>query len=205
MNFRYVESLDSPFKVEPLTLRGSKISLEPLELAHVSELWNLAQDESIWQWIPSRLCSYEDTNKYVTEALKKREIELEMPFVIRLQSTQEIVGSTRFMNIFKADRRVEIGSTWLTPAWQRSFVNTEAKLLLLSHAFEILRCIRVELKTDVFNEKSRRAIERIGAKPEGILRNHKICADGRIRDTIYYSLTYEEWPAAKARLQERLK
>ena len=108
----------------------------------------LAQDESIWQWIPSRLCSYEDTNKYVIEALKKREIELEMLFVIRLQSTQE---------------------------------------------------------SDVFNEKSRRAIERIGAKPEGILRNHKICANGRIRDTIYYSLTFEEWPAAKARLQERLK
>ncbi len=117
----------------------------------------------------------------------------------------QAIGSTRFMNIDRANRRVEIGSTWIAPAWQRTVVNTEAKYLMLRHAFEVWNCIRVELKTDALNQKSRNAILRIGAKEEGTLRRHVIIWTGRVRDSVYFSILDSEWPEVKAKLEARLR
>ena len=128
-----------------------------------------------------------------------------MPFVTIDKKSDEIVGSTRFMNISRDNRRVEIGSTWINPKWQKTYINTEAKLLMIAHAFEVWKCIRVELKTYSLNEKSRRAILRLGAKEEGTLRNHMIMESGRIRDTVYYSIIDSEWQNAKAALEAKLR
>ena len=129
---------------------------------------------------------------------------LTVPFVTLEKNTGRIIGSTRFMNIDVANRRVEIGSTWIIPEFQRTAVNTEAKYLMLRHAFETWGCLRVELKTDGLNARSRKAILRIGAKEEGTLRKHVLCWNGRARDTVYYSIVDADWPAVKARLERRL-
>ena len=142
---------------------------------------------------------------YIRSALQWQADGTALPFATVEQSAGHAVGSTRYMNIDHANRKVEIGSTWIAPAWQRTAANTEAKYLMLRHAFEPLGCIRVELKTDVLNEKSRNAILRIGAGHEGIFRNHVICAGGRIRDSAWYSIIDSEWPRVKSMLEERLK
>lgn len=139
-------------------------------------------------------------HRYVTTALDELQRGVSLPFVIVDQASGQIIGSTRYGNIEVAHRRLEIGWTWLTPAFQRSRANTEAKLLLLTHAFEILGMHRVELKTDALNAKSRAAIGRIGATQEGIFRRHMITASGRVRDTVYFSIIDSEWPAIKAKL-----
>jgi RimJ/RimL family protein N-acetyltransferase len=136
--------------------------------------------------------------------LRDQERGTAMPFATLDAATGGVIGSTRFMNIDVPNRRVEIGSTWLSPNRQRTAANTEAKYLMLTHAFDTLGCIRVELKTDALNEKSRAAILRIGAKQEGIFRSHVICHDGRIRDSVYFSITREEWPQVRTGLEEKL-
>ena len=142
---------------------------------------------------------------YIDAALAEQARGVSLPFTIVEKSSGKPVGCTRFANIDRVHRRVEIGWTWVAKTWQRTAVNTESKYLLLRHAFETLGCIRVELKTDSLNEKSRAAILRIGAREEGIFRNHMITASGRIRHTVYFSIVDSEWPAAKSRLEQRLK
>jgi RimJ/RimL family protein N-acetyltransferase len=140
----------------------------------------------------------------VQKAFAEQQAGQSVVFVTVERASGQVVGSTRFMNIDRANRHVEIGSTWIAPAWQRTAVNTEAKLLMLGHAFEQWGCMRVELKTDSLNEKSRKAILRLGATEEGTFRKHMVTASGRIRHSVYFSLIDEEWPEVKARLSAKL-
>jgi RimJ/RimL family protein N-acetyltransferase len=197
-----------PLFPQPLpleTLMGRVVWLRPMELSDVDGLIAAATPGELWKSWLTTIPRPDETAAYVEAALRERAAGTAHPFVIVEQSSQRIVGTTRYAAIRRAHRCVEIGWTWLAEAWQRTGVNTEAKYLLLHYAFETLGCVRVELKTDVLNERSRRAIERIGAKPEGILRQHMIMPNGRIRDTIYYSIIASEWPEVKARLEEKIR
>jgi N-acetyltransferase len=190
----------------PITLEGNSVRLEPLEQKHVPLLWAAAKDavEEIFRWIPYSVRTAEDVQKMVEKSLAEQGRGESVPFATVERRSGQVIGSTRFMNIDRANRRVEIGSTWIAPAWQRTAINTEAKYLMLHHAFEQWRCIRVELKTDSLNQKSRNAILRIGAKEEGTLRQHVITWSGRLRDSVYFSILDKEWPEVKARLEARL-
>ena len=169
-------------------------------LAHAAALSRVGLEPELWRWIPSPVTTAEEMRSYVQTALDEQQRGVSLPFVIVDEASGQIIGSTRYGNIEVAHRRLEIGWTWLTTAFQRSRANTEAKLLLLTHAFETLGMHRVELKTDALNAKSRAAIARTGATQEGIFRKHMITASGRIRDTVYFSIIDSEWPAIKARL-----
>ena len=189
-----------PLNIQPLTLTGRLVQLEPLSLDHVDGLCEQGLDPELWRWIPSSVSTPEEMRAFVELALADQARGQALPFAIRERSSGRIVGSTRYGNISAADRRLEIGWTWVAASHQRTGVNTEAKTLLLTHAFETLGAYRVELKTDALNEKSRKAIARIGAVQEGIFRRHMVCASGRVRDTVYFSIIDSEWPAVKARL-----
>jgi RimJ/RimL family protein N-acetyltransferase len=191
-------------ELEPVTLEGAKVRLEPLSLGHLDALCVVGLDPDLWQWIPTPVRDAAGMRAYVEEALDQQRQGVSLPFATLLKGTDQAIGSTRYMNIDLKNRRVEIGSTWIGRPWQRSAVNTEAKYLMLRHAFDTLKCIRVELKTDVLNERSRKAIQRLGAKEEGILRRHVITSSGRARDTVYYSILEDEWPAVRRDLEKRL-
>jgi N-acetyltransferase len=190
--------------VEPVTLEGRHARLEPLTKAHLAGLAEVGLDEELWRWIPTAVRTREDMAAYIDTALDEQWRGVSLPFAILEKATGRAIGSTRYGNIDRTHHRVEIGWTWVAREWQRTAINTEAKYLLLKHAFEFLGCMRVELKTDSLNEKSRAAILRIGAKEEGIFRNHMITASGRIRHSAYYSIIDSEWPAVKARLEAKL-
>jgi RimJ/RimL family protein N-acetyltransferase len=190
--------------LEPVILEGSHVRLEPLARAHFDDLVEVALDPEIWRWTTERALSPEELRAWIDRALAMRDTGTAMPFATVALPHGKAIGGTRFATYSPADRRVEIGWTWIGRDWQRTAVNTEAKYLMLRHAFETLGCIRVELRTDVNNERSRAAILRIGAKEEGILRKHSTTASGRVRDTIYYSILEEEWPSVKAGLEARL-
>ena len=192
--------------VTPVTLEGSVVRLEPIRREHAEFFWQAAKDalDDIFQWIPYRMKTPADFELLVEKALSEQERGESVVFSTIERTSGQLIGSTRFMNIDRANRRVEIGSTWIAPAWQRTAVNTEAKYLMLRHAFEVWRCIRVELKTDALNQKSRNAILRIGAKEEGTLRKHLITWTGRVRDSVYFSILDTEWPEVKARLETML-
>ena len=193
----------SPLKIEtPVTLEGSVVRLEPIRREHEQLFWDVAQNdlEEIFRWIPYPMRTAEDFGKLVDKAFAEQDRGESVVFATLERSSGQVVGSTRFMNIDRANRRVEVGSTWIAPAWQRTAVNTEAKYLMLRHAFEVWGCIRVELKTDALNQKSRNAILRIGAKEEGTLRRHLVTWTGRVRDTVYFSILDSEWPQVKQRL-----
>jgi RimJ/RimL family protein N-acetyltransferase len=197
----------SPLSIAiPITLEGSVVRLEPIHHSHAELFWEAAKDalDDIFQWIPYRMKSKEDFQLIVDKALAEQQRGESVVFATVERSSGKVIGSTRFMNIDRANRRVEIGSTWIAPAWQRSAVNTEAKYLMLRQAFEIWKCIRVELKTDALNQKSRNAILRIGAKEEGTLRRHVITWTGRVRDSVYFSILDSQWPEVKAKLEARL-
>jgi N-acetyltransferase len=188
--------------VTPLTLEGSRVRLEPICADHARLFWEAARDsvDDIFRWIPYSVKTPEDFGKLVAKALEEQERGESVVFATVEHGSGRVIGSTRFMNIDRTNRRVEIGSTWIVPEWQRTAVNTEAKYLMLRHAFETWGCVRVELKTDALNEKSRNAILRLGAKEEGTLRKHVVTWTGRIRDSVYFSILDTEWPAVKARL-----
>ncbi len=188
----------------PVTLEGQHVRLEPLAKAHLAGLAEVGLEEELWRWIPTAVRTPEEMAAYIETALDEQQRGVALPFAIVEKATGRAIGSTRYANIERAHHRVEIGWTWVAREWQRTASNTEAKYLLLRHAFESLGCMRVELKTDSLNEKSRAAILRIGAKEEGIFRNHMITASGRIRHTVYFSIIDSEWPAVKARLETRL-
>jgi RimJ/RimL family protein N-acetyltransferase len=192
-------------RIEPVVLEGRHLRLEPLSRAHQAGLCEVGLAEQLWRWIPTPVRNREDMAAYVELALKEQANGVSLPFAQIEKATGRAIGSTRYMNIERTHRRLEIGCTWIGPAWQRTAVNTEAKYLLLRHAFETLGCLRVELKTDSLNEKSRAAILRIGATEEGIFRNHMITSSGRIRHTVYFSVVDSEWPEVKLRLERRLK
>jgi len=190
----------------PLTLEGSVVRLEPIRHAHAELFWDVAKDdlEDIFRWIPYSMKTPEDFQKVIEKAFDEQERRESVVFATVERSSGRVIGSTRFMNIDRLNRRVEIGSTWIAPAWQRTAVNTEAKYLMLRHAFEAWGCMRVELKTDASNQKSRNAILRIGAKEEGTLRRHLITWTGRVRDTVYFSILDSEWPEVRTRLEAKL-
>jgi N-acetyltransferase len=182
-----------------MTLQGSRVVLEPMRADHAEALAGIGLDPELWRWIPTAVTTVDDMRAYVAKALEEQRRGVSLPFVIVVQ--EQIAGSTRYGNIDLANRRLEIGWTWVAPAYQRTAVNTEAKLLLLTHAFERLGVNRVELKTDALNQKSRTAIARLGAVEEGTFRKHIVTASGRVRDTVYYSIIDTEWPTVKRRLE----
>jgi RimJ/RimL family protein N-acetyltransferase len=190
----------------PITLQGAAVRLEPLRRDHAVDFWNVAKDslDDIFRWIPYQVRSPEDFAQIIEKAFAEQDRGDSIVFATVQHNSNRVVGSTRFMNIDRANRRLEIGSTWIAPAWQRTSINTEAKFLMLRHAFEFWNCIRVELKTDALNEKSRNAILRLGAKEEGTLRKHLVTWTGRVRDTVYFSILDTEWPAVKSRLEPKL-
>jgi RimJ/RimL family protein N-acetyltransferase len=193
--------------ITPLTLEGTVVRLEPIRRDHAQLFWEAARDsvDEIFRWIPYSVKTAEDFENLVAKAFAEEERGESVVFATVHRGSGRVIGSTRFMNIDRTNRRVEIGSTWIAPAWQRTAVNTEAKYLMLRQAFEIWGCVRVELKTDALNEKSRNAILRIGAKEEGTLRKHVVTWTGRIRDSVYFSILDTEWREVKARLEERLQ
>jgi RimJ/RimL family protein N-acetyltransferase len=193
--------------VMPVTLEGSTVRLEPIRREHAEIFWEIAKEslDDIFQWIPYRVKTREDFERLVEKIFEEQERGESVAFATVDRRSGQVIGSTRFMNIDRANRRVEIGSTWIIPAWQRTGVNTEAKYLMLRHAFEVWNCFRVELKTDALNLKSRNAILRIGAKEEGTLRRHVLTWTGRVRDSVYFSILDSEWPSVKTTLEQKLK
>jgi len=187
----------------PLTLEGSAVRLEPIRRDHAQLFWQAAKDalDDIFRWIPYSMKTPEDFDRLLDKAFAEQARGESIVFATVERSSQRVIGSTRFMNIDRPNRRVEIGSTWIAPAWQRTAVNSEAKFLMLRHAFETWQCVRVELKTDALNQKSRNAILRLGAKEEGTLRKHLVTWTGRIRDSVYFSILDTEWPEVKSRLE----
>ena len=192
-------------KIEPVVLKGDRVELEPLSLDHVGPLCEFGFKEDVWRWTVNKITTGDQMRAYVESALNDQSKGLALPFASKLSDSHKIVSSTRFGNIDVSNRKAEIGWTWVDPAWQRSFVNTEAKLLMLTHAFKVWGCVRVELKTDALNEKSRNAILRLGAAEEGIFRNHMITDDGRFRNTVYFSIIDTEWEQVKAGLVQKLR
>jgi RimJ/RimL family protein N-acetyltransferase len=190
--------------VTPVVLEGRHVRLEPLAKEHLAGLARVGLDEELWRWIPVPVRTAEELAEYIETALEEQKRGVSLSFALIEKASGRAIGSTRYGNIDRTHHRVEIGWTWVAREWQRSAVNTEAKYLLLRHAFETLGCIRVELKTDSLNEKSRAAILRIGAKEEGIFRNHMITSSGRLRHSVYFSIVDWEWPAVKARLESLL-
>lgn len=192
-------------QVKPVVLESQRVRLEPLQLSHAVALYSVCQDPEIWRYMPYKQpATLSEMEAWIATALDAQERGTEVPFAIIDRNAGYAVGSTRYLNIMPKDRGLEIGWTWLTGAARRTPVNTECKYLLLRHAFETLGAIRVQLKTDSRNVTSQRAIERIGAVKEGILRNHVIMPDGYYRHSVYYSIIESEWATVKAGLEDKL-
>lgn len=194
-----------PFHPEPLTFHGNLIQLEPLSLEHVPGLTAISADPAIWRYMLYGVVDTEEKmSAWVQDLLTRQAAGGDLPFAVRHLPSGRIAGATRYLDIRPAHRGLEIGGTWYGTEFQRSGVNTEAKFLLLRHAFETLGAIRVQFKADSRNEKSLRAIERIGATREGTLRKHMLLADGVERDSVYFSILDEEWPAVRRHLETLL-
>jgi N-acetyltransferase len=191
--------------VQPITLEGDVVRLEPLAMSHVNDLAEVGLVAQVWRWMPTVPGNRADLEAWVAAALESLAAGREVPFAQVDRASGRAVGSTRFLNIEPTHRRLEIGYTWLAPAWQRTAVNSEAKLLLMQHAFEALGALRVEFKTDSRNAASRRALAGIGATEEGTFRRHMLVQGADRRDSIYFSVIAEEWPDVRARLQERVR
>jgi RimJ/RimL family protein N-acetyltransferase len=191
--------------IEPVTLRGTHVTLEPLAREHGAAIRAAAADGELWELWYTSVPAPEKTDAWLDAALDMRERQDALPFAVRHNASGDIVGSTRYFNVDAANRRLEIGHTWYAKRVQRSAVNTECKLLLLTHAFEALKCIAVEFRTHWFNHTSRAAIARLGAKQDGVLRNHQILPDGSRRDTVVFSIIDGEWPAVRRHLSHRLE
>ncbi len=191
--------------VEPVILTGQHVRLEPMTEDHIPGLAEAGRDPAIWHFmLYGDLTVAENMAAWVREILSRKAASTDQPFVVIHKESGKIAGATRYMEIRPAHRGLEIGGTWYNPAYQRTPVNTESKYLLLRHAFEALGCIRVQFKADSRNERSLKAIERLGATREGLLRNHMILEGGLIRHSVYFSILDSEWPSVKARLGEML-
>ena len=189
----------------PVTLEGDIVRLEPLALHHANALAAVGLDPALWRLQPEPIESAEDMRRYVERALDAQAAGACLPFAIVRRSDGQVIGTTRYMDIALAHKRLEIGATWLSPASQRSGANTEAKMLLLQHAFETIGIMRVVFKTEAANTQSRLAILRIGGVEEGVFRKHLIAQSGRTRDMVYFAILDEDWPAVKTRLLARLQ
>ena len=187
--------------IEPVTLRGHVATLEPLTREHTPGLAQAAADGDLWRLWYTSIAPPDNMDDYVATALDMRERQDAMPFAVRDNASGDIVGCTRFFNVDAKNRRLEIGHTWYARRVQRTALNTECKLLLLTHAFEALDCIAVEFRTHWFNHASRTAIARLGAKQDGVLRNHQLTPDGTKRDTVVFSIIDSEWPAVRQHLR----
>jgi RimJ/RimL family protein N-acetyltransferase len=186
------------------TLTGQRIVMRPLRASDAQTLVLAASDGELWNLPFTVVPSEQTVEAYIAKALEGERQGHVMPFVTTLRETGQVIGSSRFWKVDAANRKLEIGHTWLARTWQRSFANTEAKLLMLSQAFEAMGCVRVQLQTDERNAVSRAAILRLGAQQEGILRNERIMPDGFIRNSVRFSIVDAEWPGVKQRLQARL-
>jgi len=192
-------------EVKPVVLTGKHVRLEPMTEAHVSGLAEIGVGQTFWDFmLYGNINTVEDMRHWVLDILSRAEKGTDLPFVVIHLVSGRVAGATRYLNIVPKDRGLEIGGTWYGLEFQRTPVNTECKYLLLRHAFETIGCIRVQLKTDLRNERSQKAIERIGAVKEGVLRNHMILPDGRYRHSVFYSILDTEWPNVKKRLEEKL-
>jgi RimJ/RimL family protein N-acetyltransferase len=190
--------------IQPVTLAGRHVRLEPLALGHVDGLASVGLDPELWRWNPTAVTTVDEMRDYVVTALDEQRRGMALPFAVVDQASGQVIGSTRYANIVPEHHRLEIGWTWYAVPYQRTAANTEAKLLLLTHAFETLGAMRVEFKTDALNVRSRTAIARLGAVEEGTFRKHMRTGSGRIRDSVYFSIVDTEWPAVKARLTGKL-
>jgi RimJ/RimL family protein N-acetyltransferase len=201
-------SADGGFVLAPVALEGDRVRLEPVERRHLDGLLAAAAHEDLWTWMPIAIDSRPVLEGLIDRARANAANGTGLSLVTHVKGGDgdeaRIVGATSYLNVDPPNRRLEIGFTWVTPAWQRTFVNTEAKYLMFRHAFETLGCERVELKTDARNRRSREAILRIGATEEGTLRHHMLRRDGSFRDSVYFSVLRSEWPDVKSRLESRL-
>lgn len=190
--------------IEPITLTGLRVVLEPLSLEHLDGMINAVKDGELWKLWFTSIPAPEKAEAYIKTALEMRENAGAMPFIVRERESNKIIGSTRYFNVDDGNQRLEIGYTWYSESYQRTAVNSECKYLLLSHAFEKLEAIAVEFRTHWHNQKSRAAIARLGAKQDGVLRNHQKNADGGYRDTVVFSIINLEWPAVRQSLMFKL-
>jgi RimJ/RimL family protein N-acetyltransferase len=188
-----------------IDLTGVTVELQPLQLNHRSQLLDAAADGELWNMTLTVVPGPDTVEQYLATALEGRQAGTVMPFVIVQRETGKLVGSTRFWKIDRKNRKLEIGHTWLSESIQRSGINTEVKYLLLTHAFEVMNCVRVQFTTDELNEKSRAAILRIGATQEGIVRHERIMPDGRKRNSVRFSIIDSEWPTVKALLEAKMR
>lgn len=186
------------------TLQGPRILLRPLQYNDADALLRAAADGELWNLTVTVVPSASTVDSYLKKALDGRDAGTVMPFVIVLKDSGEVIGSTRFWKIDPLNRKLEIGSSWISARWQKSFVNTEAKYLMLRHAFEVLDCVRVQFTTDENNQKSRNAILRLGAQQEGIVRHERIMPDGRKRNSVRFSIIDDEWPQVRQALEQKL-
>src|SRR5512134_3105113 len=193
-------------EVRPVTIQGKYVRLEPMTEGHVAGLAEIGVGQPFWHFmVYGNINTVEDMHNWVLDILSRAEKGTDLPFVAIHLASGRVAGATRYLNIMPTDRGLDIGGTWYGTEFQRTAVNTECKYLLMQHAFEMLGCIRVQLKTDSRNERSQKAIERLGAVKEGVLRNHMILPDGRYRHSVFYSILDTEWPAVKSRLAGLLK
>lgn len=188
----------------PTTLQGQRILLRPLQYSDAAALLQAAADGELWNLTVTVVPSASTVDSYLKKALDGRDAGTVMPFVIVLKDSGQVIGSTRFWKIDPLNRKLEIGSSWISASWQKSFVNTEAKYLMLRHAFEVLDCVRVQFTTDETNQKSRNAILRLGAQQEGIVRHERIMPDGRKRNSVRFSIIDDEWPQVRLHLEQKL-
>jgi len=190
---------------QPITLEGAHVQLQPLSESHLDALCEVGLDPELWKWIPMQVLDRDQMLRYIQSALADQHKEVSIPFATVDRASEKVVGSTRFMSIDVPNKRLEIGATWIAKPWQRTSINTEAKYIMMRHAFETLGCNRVEWKTDALNTQSRNAILRLGAKQEGIFRHHVVTWTGRLRDSVYFSVIAAEWPEVKKNLEAKLK
>jgi N-acetyltransferase len=196
----------TPKAPDPATvLKGPHIRLEPLELEHLDDLTLVGLDPDLWKWIPSKVRDRDDLRAYIELAGNERQQGKSVPFAVIELASGRAIGSSRYAAIDTHNRRLEIGWSWIGAPWQATAVNAEMKYLMLRHAFEDLGFLRVELKTDALNARSRAAILKLGATEEGFFRKHVVCDDGRIRDTVYFSIVDTDWPATRDRLLARVE
>lgn len=193
--------MEHNYPPDPVVLTGMHVQLLPIERKHSSGLQEAVKDGQLWRLWYTFVPTAKEMDNWIAKALEEQQSGLSCPFVVVRKADNAIVGSTRYMNIEKEIRRLEIGTTWYSKSVQRSPINTECKLLLLEHAFEHLKCLAVEFRTHRLNVQSRRAIERLGAQFDGVLRNHRISANGTVRDTVVYSILDNEWGSVKSNLQ----
>jgi len=190
---------------QQVTLQGKYVRLEPLGEQHITGLTEIGAGQPFWNFmVYGDIKTEADMRHWVLDIMERATKATDLPFVVIHLASGRVAGATRYLNILPRDRGLEVGGTWYGADFQRTAVNTECKYLLLAHAFEVLKCVRVQIKTDSLNERSQKAIERIGAIKEGILRNHMILPDGRIRHSVYYSILDSEWDGVKKRLEDML-